>query len=57
MKRVLAYLIPLLFLFQSSLLSYSSNPTDFVKELVNDAIIKLSDKSLTNEQKRSLLNN
>ena len=55
MKRVLVYLIPLLFLFQSSLLSYSSNPTDFVKELVNDAIIKLSDKSLTNEQKRSFV--
>ena len=55
MKRVLVYLILLLFLFQSSLLSYSSNPTDFVKELVNDAILKLSDKNLSKEQKSQFI--
>ena len=33
-------------------LSYSSNPKDFINELVNDAISKLSDKNLNIEQKK-----
>ena len=51
MKRVGNLFILLFFFFQSSLLSYSSNPKDFVKELVNEAINKLSDKNLNKEQK------
>ena len=51
MKRLLAYSFSLVFLFQSTLYSYSSNPIDFINELVNDAITKLSDKNLTKEQK------
>ena len=51
MRRLGIYLILLLFIFQKCLLAYSSNPSDFVKELVNDAIVKLSDKNLTKEQK------
>ena len=38
-------------LFKAHLLSYSSNPKDFVNELVNDAITKLSDKNLNKEEK------
>ena len=38
-------------MLQSSLLAYSSNPKDFVQELVNDAISKLSDNNLTKEEK------
>ena len=39
MKRLVVYLISLFLLFQTSLLlAYSSNPKDFVDELVNDAI-------------------
>ena len=37
------------------MLSYSSNPKDFVNELVNDAINKLSDKNLNKDQKSSFV--
>ena len=51
MKRISVYLILILFFFQNSLLAYSSNPKDFVNELVNDAISKLADKNLNKDQK------
>ena len=52
MKKIsfLSYFI----IFQSSLFAYSSNPKDFVNELVNDAISKLSDKNLTKIKKQLL---
>ena len=37
--------------FNTSALPYSTEPKEFVSELVNDAINKLSDKNLTNEEK------
>ena len=49
--RKVVYFFSLFFLFQSSLLAYSSNPKDFINELVNDAINKLSNKNLNKEQK------
>ena len=55
MNKVIVYLISLFFLCQSSLLAYSSNPKDFVSELVNDAISKLSDVNLNKEQKASFI--
>ena len=51
MKRISVYLAALFFFFQSSLSAYSSNPKDFINELVNDAINKLSDKNATEEEK------
>jgi len=51
MTRISVYLISLFFLFQSSLIAYSSNPKDFVNELVNDAISKLADINLNKDQK------
>ena len=51
MKKISVFLFSLFFLLQSSLLAYSSNPKDFVQELVNDAISKLSDNNLTKEEK------
>ena len=51
MKRIVTYLVSFLFFYQSSLLAYSSNPKDFIKELVNDAITKLADKNLNKDQK------
>tara|TARA_X000000950_G_C13875628_1_gene644729 strand:+ start:1645 stop:2241 length:597 start_codon:yes stop_codon:yes gene_type:complete len=51
MKKLVVYFVSLFFLIQSPLLSYSSNPKDFVNELVNEAISKLSDKNLNKEQK------
>ena len=52
MKKVSVYLFSLILFFNSYLLAYSSNPKDFVNELVNDAIAKLSDKNLDKEQKK-----
>jgi len=51
MIKIVVYLVSLFFLLQSSLFAYSSNPKNFINELVNDAISKLSDKNLTKEEK------
>ena len=55
MKRAIIYFVLLTFVFQSSLLSYSANPKDFVSELVNEAISKLSDKNLNKDQKEKFI--
>ena len=55
MKRFGAYLILVFFFLQSSLLAYSSNPIDFVNELVNDAITKLADKNFNKEEKAAFI--
>ena len=55
MKRAIIYFVLLSFIFQSSLVSYSANPKDFVNELVNEAISKLSDKSLNKDQKKKFI--
>ena len=48
----------LLFFFSHfSIYAYSSNPKEFVLELVSDAISKLSDKSLSIEQKTEYVEN
>ena len=49
-KRIIYYTL-FFFFFQSSLLSYSSTPKDFINELVQDAITKLADKNLDKDQK------
>ena len=51
MKKVGVYLVSILFFFQTSLLAYSSDPKEFVTELVNEAISKLSDKNINKEEK------
>ena len=55
MKKIIIYFFFTFFTFQTTLYSYSSNPKDFINELVNDAITKLSDKNLTKEQKVSFI--
>ena len=51
MKKISVFLISAFFFFQTSLLAYSSDPKDFVKELVNEAIEKLSDKNIDDNEK------
>ena len=51
MRKIVGCLISLFIFFQSPLLSYSTNPKDFVNELVSDVINKLSDKNLNKDQK------
>ena len=55
MTRLSVCLISFFFLFQSSLIAYSSNPKDFVNELVNDAISKLADINLNEDQKSTFI--
>ena len=55
MTRISVCLISFFFLFQSSLIAYSSNPKDFVNELVNDAISKLADINLNKDQKSNFI--
>jgi len=57
MKKFSAYLFLILFFIPSLLMSYSSNPKEFVNELVNDVITKLSDKDLNKDQKSSFIKN
>ena len=55
MKRISIYLISFFLIFQSSLSAYSSDPKNFIDELVSDAISNLSDKNLTKEQKATFV--
>ena len=55
MKKLVISIIALLFFLQSSLHAYSSNPKDFINELVNEAIIKLSDKNLNQNEKENFI--
>ena len=55
MKKICIYLVTFFFIFQNSLFAYSSNPKDFINELVNDAINKLSDKNLSKDQKANFI--
>ena len=52
MKKISLFLVLILLIFKTSLANtYSSDPKIFIKELVSDAINKLSDKNLTKEEK------
>ena len=51
MKKIFFFLFAINIVFYNFLLAYSSNPKDFVEELVNDAIEKLANKDLTKEEK------
>ena len=55
MNRLFIYFFFIFFFFQASLHSYSSNPKDFIKELVDDAINHLSSKDISKEDKASFI--
>ena len=55
MKRLGIFLFILFFSLSTSILAYSSNPREFVDELVNEAINVLSDKNLNKEQKKAFV--
>jgi len=58
MKKISLILVLFLLIFKISFAStYSSDPQMFVKELVNDAINKLSDKNLSKEEKANFIKN
>lgn len=55
MRKIVVLLISLFFIYQSPLQAFSSNPKDFVNELVGDAINKLADKNLSKNQKANFI--
>ena len=55
MKKVIVYLILVLFFFQSSLSAYNSDPKEFINELVTEAISKLSNKNLNKDEKAKFI--
>ena len=55
MRKPVIHLIFLLLFFQTSLLAYSSNPKQFINELINDAISNLSNKNLTLNEKEEFI--
>ena len=55
MRKLFVFFTLTFLFFHGSLLSYSSNPKDFVNELVNETINKLSDKNLNTEQKEAFV--
>ena len=55
MRKLIFLLIPFLIFTSTSLYSYSSDPKEFIEELVEDAISKLSDKDLTDDEKSAFI--
>ena len=55
MKYFKLFIFLILITYQTSLTAYSSDPKEFVAELINDAIEKLSDKDLNKEQKAEFI--
>ena len=55
MKKIIVILFSLLILIKTPLLGYSSDPKNFVSELVTEAIEKLSDKSISIEEKSKFI--
>ena len=54
MKKISIFLTSFIVFSHSILLAYSSNPTEFVNELVTEAIGKLSDKNLSKEDDKDV---
>ena len=57
MKKGLFFLIPVLYIYSSSIIAvtYNSEPKIFIQELVDDAVKTLSDTSLTKEEKEEAI--
>ena len=55
MKKISVYVILAFLFFQNSVIAYNSDPKEFIKELVGDAINKLSDKNLDKVEKSNFI--
>ena len=55
MKISRIVLISFFLFFQTNLIAYSSDPKEFVKELLGDVISKLSSKDLSDEEKKDYI--
>ena len=57
MKKISIFIFSLLFFLQTSVQAYSSNPKEFINELVEEVITKLSNENLNEEEKIALIEN
>lgn len=55
MKKIGIFFFSIFFFFHSSLLALSTDPQEFVTELVNEAINKLADKNISKEDKAAYI--
>ena len=55
MKKFVTYIVSLLLFFNTHALAYSIEPKNFIKELVDEVIVKLSDKNLDKDQKSKFI--
>ena len=55
MKRLKVFLTSIFLIINSPLFAYSSDPKEFVQELVTDAIEQLSNKNLTKDEKAKFI--
>tara|TARA_B100001059_G_C17808979_1_gene571020 strand:- start:40 stop:636 length:597 start_codon:yes stop_codon:yes gene_type:complete len=55
MKKISVCILSLLFFFHTALFAYNSNPKDFINELVNETISKLSNKDLDKQEKTDFI--
>ena len=55
MKRLKVFLTFIFLIINNPLFAYSSDPKEFIQELVTDAIEKLSDKNLTKDEKAKFI--
>jgi phospholipid transport system substrate-binding protein len=57
MKKISISIFSLLFFLQTFVQAYSSNPKEFINELVGEVITKLSDENFNEEEKIAFLEN
>tara|TARA_Y100001958_G_scaffold130080_1_gene98862 strand:- start:282 stop:878 length:597 start_codon:yes stop_codon:yes gene_type:complete len=55
MKKLIANTVALIIILFGTAHAYSTNPEEFVKELIGETILKLSDKTLPEEQKKDFI--
>ena len=55
MKKLFIIIFSFFFIVKNPAIAYSSDPKEFVAELVNEALSKLSDKNLTSEEKEDFI--
>ena len=55
-KFIIIFIVPFIIFFSHlPIKAYNSSPKEFVSELVNDALNKLSDKNLNEDQKKDFI--
>jgi len=55
MKNVIIFFFSIIFFFHTAVQAYSSNPSDFITELVNEALTALANKDLNKDEKSKLV--